>query len=328
MPAALVSLLPLTLTGVLLCSGIAKLRHPDDVEGWRELGVPQFVRRPWLVAVHPWAEIALAVAVAILGGWLGAVASLVAVALMATYTVLVARAARHDASCACFGQKAPVTRVTVVRNAWLTALAAGATAVVWAAPSWGGAVAVAVQVPGAFVAAAAAAVTTATILWPHAPVAAPPATPSVGAQDADSAEYLRVRTPAVPVTLADGTVENLRTLAARKPMLLLAVSPTCGACVPVISAVAGYRSLLPEVDVRLLLMDAPDNSPLTEQTEPQSLHDPHGYVRGSIMDWPTPTAVLVGIDGMLAGGPEIGHPAISTFVDDIYENLHGERPTH
>jgi hypothetical protein len=40
----------------------------------------------------------------------------------------------------------------------------------------------------------------------------------------------------------------------------------------------------------------------------------------------TPSAVLLGMDGLLAGGPVVGHPDIETFVADIYESLHGVRP--
>jgi hypothetical protein len=36
--------------------------------------------------------------------------------------------------------------------------------------------------------------------------------------------------------------------------------------------------------------------------------------------------VLLGADGLLAGGPETGRDSIASFVSDIYESLHGERP--
>ena len=82
------------------------------------------------------------------------------------------------------------------------------------------------------------------------------------------------------MTLADGTTQNLRSIAARKPLLLLAVSPTCASCQPVIGKVDTYRRLMPELDVRFLLSYPPGRQPLIERDEPQSLHDPEGYVRG------------------------------------------------
>ena len=325
--------LPLVLAGVLIASGIGKLRVPDDIAGWAELGVPRALRKAWIARMHPWGELALGVAVAGLGGVLGLVAALVAVALMAAYTWLVVRAVTRseDASCACFGARKRVTRVTVVRNIWLTALAVGTAVVVSAGPLLGGALAAGwVWLP----ALAVVAVTTALILWPEAEVEAP--APGVGPTVApavaggtgdDEEDYIRIRTPAVPVTLADGTVSDLRRLTHVRPMLLLMVSQTCGWCEPILELRTMWRDLLPEVDVRVLLNSTPESSGLwTETSEPQSLHDPDGYVAASFADiLPRPAAILFGVDGLLAGGPVSG-PDIEPFIADVYESLHGERP--
>lgn len=334
MPDAFPVAMPLVLAVVLLASGVAKLRAPDDLAGWRDLGVPPALRREWLRRLHPWAELALGAALAVLGGWLGLLAALVALALMLAYTVLVARVVRRsdDTSCACFGARKRVTRVTLVRNIWLSLLALATVAVVWANPLLGGAVAAATADLAWVVALAVAAVTASLVVWPEgeasvvasstiaSPAAGPPTT---GGDDLD---YIRTRTPAVPVTTADGTVVNLRTLAARKPILLLAVSSVCGPCESIYERRDEWRALLPEVDVRLLLAEPAAMSRWTERDEPQSLHDVEEYVSGSIGDWATPTAVLIGADGMLAGGPVTGDLAVERFIDDVYESLHGERP--
>ena len=90
-----------------------------------------------------------------------------------------------------------------------------------------------------------------------------------------------------------------------------------------IERVPEWRELLPELDIRLLLFFPPDADTLTERTEPQSLHDTNGYVSGSLSDhWMTPTAVLLGIDGLLAGGPVVGYLPITEFISDINESLH------
>ena len=329
MVTSLSVVLPLVLAGVLIASGIGKLRVPDDVAGWAELGVPRALRRPWIARMHPWGELALGVAVAVFGGVLGLVAALVAVALMAAYTWLVVRALRRseDASCACFGARKRVTRVTVARNIWLTVLAVATAVVVSAGPLIGGAlVAGWVWLP----ALAVVAITTALILWPEgaADSGAPAVAPAVaGATDEDELDYIRTRTPAVPVTLADGTVSDLRGLTRHRPMLLLMVSQTCGWCEPILELRTMWRDLLPEVDVRVLLNDPPESSGAwIETAEPQSLHDPEGYVAASFADIvPRPAAILFGADGLLAGGPVSG-PDIEPFIGDIYENLHGERP--
>jgi hypothetical protein len=332
MPLSLLAALPLVLAGVLIGSGVSKLRVADDLSGWAALGVPQALRRQWLVRVHPWAEVALGIAVAVLGGLLGLLAALVAVALMVAYTWLIVRAVsrQDDTSCACFGARQRVTRVTVARNLWLTVLSVATTAVVWATPLIGGALVIGWSLIPAL---AVAAVTTALILWPEAETAAPVHTIAPVHADAsgegevgDEADYIRTRTPAVPVTLADGTGSDLRRLTAARPVLLLIVSPTCGYCEQAMALRGAWRSLLPEVDVRLLLDDSPASSPWTEENEPQSLHDPDHRVTSSLADFlPTPAVVLLGVDGLLAGGPVSG-PDIEPFIGDVYESLHGVRP--
>ena len=334
---ALTVALPFILAGVFVASAVAKLRTPDDLVGWAELGVPRLLRRQWLLRLHPWAEIALGASLVLLGGWLGFIAAIVAVALMGAYLWLVVRARGRsdDASCACFGSKRRITRVTVIRNVWLLVLAVSAACVIWMAPLLGGALAVAfsgwwTSVLGA----AAAAVTAALVLWPDEPRTASAAQPSeesssvaAGPEDGDGElDYIRIRTPAVPLTLADGTSVNLRTLTRTRPMLMLAVSSTCGSCSVVIEKAPAWRTLLPEVDVRLMFTHSHDSGGMQELTEPQSLHDVDHLVSGSIEDWRVPTAVLFGIDGMLAGGPITGVREIDSFVDDVYESLHGERP--
>ncbi len=332
MIAALTVTLPLVLAGVLIASAVAKLRTPDDLVGWAELGVPMTLRRQWLLRLHPWGEIALGAALVVLGGWLGLTAALVAVVLMAGYLWLVvkARRASDDASCACFGSKRRITRVTIIRNVWLLVLAVASAAIIWTAPLVGGALAVAVSGWwGTVLGAAAAAVTVALVLWPDEREAA--ASALAGEMTAEQAagdgelDYIRTRTPAVPLVLADGTPVNLRTLTRRKPILMLAVSTTCGACTSVMESAPEWRTRLPEVDVRLLFTHAHDSGLKVELTEPQSLHDVDRLVSSSIGDWSTPTAVLFGADGMLAGGPVSGVRAIEEFVDEVYETLHADQ---
>lgn len=319
----------LLVAAVLVAGGIAKLRRPDDASGWAEMGVPTALRRPALIRLHPWGEIALGGALLALGGLPGAAAALVAAALMAVYLVLVVRVVRRvdDASCACFGARRVVTRVTVVRNSWYLALSVVALGTTWSNPTWGGPLAGAgPSGAGWIVGLAAVAITVAVTLWPEQPTTSLAIAAPAPSADHDLLDYIPTRTPAVPVVRADGVEINLRALSMTQPLLLLAVTPGCVPCAPVFSAVAEWRALLPEVSVRLLFSGVPEGNSATEYDEPQSLHDPHHYVRDSIADWGTPTAVLLGGDGMLAGGPVTGYDAIESFIDDIYESLHGERP--
>lgn len=346
MPDALLIVPAIILAGVLAWSGIAKLRHPDDLAGWAQLGVPTFLRRSWLLRMHPWAELVLALALLVLGGTLGALAALACLALMLAYLWLVARALRDargaavDPTCSCFGEDAPISSVTVVRNAWLVMLSTLAVVGLAAAPHLGGAIAAATRT-GSWpwiLGVVAAAMTAVLVRWPEPDAPMPPTThvtsDIVGADSVveavDEGDYIRARTPAVPVQLADGATVDLRTLASQKPLLILAVSTTCGACTPVIEAAPGWRELIPEVDIRLLLQHAPDEGAFAERTEPQSLHDPNDYVRRSIEEWATPSALLLGADGLLAGGPVTGSTAIREFVLDVRAALDegaGDRTT-
>ncbi|MGB4135204.1 MAG: MauE/DoxX family redox-associated membrane protein [Microbacterium sp.] len=331
MPGPLSIIPPLLVASVLIASGVAKLRRPDDLVGWADLGVPATLRRTWLLRFHPWGEIVLGAALALLGGVLGELASIVVLALMAGYLIFVVRIvqAGTDTTCACFGARKKITAMTVVRNGWYVLLSAAAVATAWANPLWGGPVA---ALDGAgwlwAIGLAAAGVTVALTMWP-APVEgeAPAAVQAVPAASDDDDDYVRVRTPSVPVTRADGELVNVRTLSMTgQPLMLLALNPGCGSCVGVYEKLAAIRALLPEVSVRLLLTGAPETSGWTEKTEPQSLHDPKRYVRDSIAEWSTPSAVLLGMDGLLAGGPVTGGSSILQFVDDVYESLHGVRP--
>lgn len=337
---------------MLVTSGIAKLRTPDDLQGWRELGVPESLRQAWLLKLHPWAEIALGLAVALLGGWLGVFAGLVSLVLMLAYTWLIRTALRkpEDTSCACFGEPTTITQATLTRNLWLVGLAGLTAAVIWSTPLLGGALGAAAAVNAWWwlVGAALAVGTTVVILREGSlgEAGGASAAGSTGASVTGSGgvsvvpvaeagpawvdvpvdselDYVRTRTPAVPVTLADGTVRTLRELSTQRPLLILAVSETCAACQPVLDKVVQWRDTLPELDIHLLLQAEPTNTRLTETAHPQSLHDPQGYVRQSIQEWPTPTAVLLGIDGMLAGGPISGPFVIESFVANIRAELDG-----
>ncbi|MBY6060299.1 MauE/DoxX family redox-associated membrane protein [Microbacterium esteraromaticum] len=334
MPAPLTVIPPLLLAAVLIASGVAKLRRPDDLAGWADLGVPAVFRRTWLLRLHPWGEIALGLALALLGGLLGELAALTAVALMVGYLVFVARIVRSgtDASCACFGARKRVTGATVTRNAWYVALAVTVAATTWANPLWGGPL-MALRGDGWLwvLGLLAAAITVAITMWP-APEE-PATTDAVITEAAgapasdDDLDYIRSLTPAVPVTLAGGELTDLRTLSMTgRPLLALQLNPGCGSCVDVYDRVDKIRTMLPEVSVRLLLTQEPGDSAWTETSEPESLHDPNRYVGPSIGTSRTPSAVLFGLDGLLAGGPVTGYQQIAEFVDDIYESLHGERP--
>lgn len=327
MPTTFMIAPTMIIVGVLIASGIAKLRHPDDDAGWEALGIPLWLRRDWLIRAHPYAELLLAATMLFIGGKLGMVAAATSVVLFATYLAFVWRALLRipDASCACFGTRTSITARTLARNTWFLLLAVAAATTIGEAPLVGGIASVAVE-SWPWLAAAAAGVVTAILVQESRVSDVEQVLPRSGKADVDG-EYVRARTPAVPVQLGGGETVNLRELTAEQALLALVVSDTCGHCQPVIDNLEEYRTMLPEVSVRLLLQQARETSTLTSDQEPQTLHDPHRYVSGSIADWRTPTAVLFGTDGLLAGGPVTGAPEIREFVEVIHEGLHGQEPT-
>lgn len=327
MPAALSIVPTLIVVAVLITSGVAKIRVPDTAAGWKGLGLPARLVREGLIRSHPYAELLLAATMLFTGEGLGTAAAAVSALLFAAYLTVVwrSRIRTPAASCACFGSRAPITNRTVLRNIWLLLVAIAAATTINSAPLWGGVARTGADEWPWLIATTVAVLTASLIKQPPTPGADPDTRKQ---HDTGGTEdYVRVRTPAVPIQLGDGQTIHLRELTLNQPLLALAVSETCDHCRAVIESIDEYRALLPEVSVRLLLQSPPDTSPLTSKDEPQTLHDPHRYVSGSIADWLTPTAVLFGADGMLAGGPVTGAGQIGDFLGDIYESLHGRRPS-
>jgi hypothetical protein len=317
---------PLLVAAVLVASAVGKLRDPRRAAlGFDALRVPQPLARPWIRAAHPWAEILLALCLVLSSGPAAIVTAVVATALFVAYLSLVVRAAQspEPTDCACFGSAGSerVSGLTVARNVWLLALSgvslwvpfSGRSPLQWAVGAG----------PDAWwlAAVAAAAVTTGLILY-HGP-ASPPASArdSEGAMDDEDLEdYERTEIPHAPVTLANGEVVSLRELAVARPKLLLAVSETCSSCHPTIEAAPTWRARLPALDIHLLFLSAAVTD-TAEPSQPETLHDPMRFAFEALQLPGTPSAVLLGVDGMLAGGPVAGHDAIRAFVADIETEL-------
>lgn len=308
---------------VLAASAVGKLRHPEEaMAAFDALRVPPTFARPWMRRAHPWVELLVAVGVVAAPAWWGLVAALCAAALSVAYLGLVLAAVRRPTAtdCACFGASRPVSRVTVYRNAWLLLLAA-----VWVASSLRG-VSPASTLLGSgeagswFLVLAAGAVMTGLV------VHSGPSGMSAGStahdlvtRDDDLEDYVREVIPHVPVITSSGESLSLRQLAAARPQLLLAVSPSCSSCVPTIAEARHWADRLPEVSVSLLFSTEPSGA--DSAVGVPVVHDPQQYAVQALRLPGTPSAVLLGADGMLAGGPVSGHDAIDEFVSEIDEQL-------
>lgn len=321
MPEELSAIPGLLLAAVLLASGFAKLKTPDSIDGWRDMGVPRPFRQRWLVAAHPWGEIALALGLIALGSWLGAALATTTLALMLVYLVVIVRLLRSnpDPTCSCFGAHEAVSSVTVVRNFFYAALAVAALVASPQLPLVGGPARTVATEGGwaPLTAAALAAVTVVLTMW-HPQKRADPQSP---AAPQDQQEFRSTRIPALTLQTADGESVNLRELVKHGPQLLLAVLPGCTPCEEALAQVPQWRERLPEVTLRRLIRINPDDTQYTERDEPQSLHDPDDLLRQTLGEWRSPTLLLLGTDGFIVGEPVTGYPSVVEFIDEIEESL-------
>lgn len=320
MPVTLIA--PAVLAVVLFVAGVAKMLHPPTAAGEaRSLGAPEWMSQPWVEKAHPPAEIVLGLLLAVSSGILFRVAALAAFALFAVYLGLVISAVRRqrDARCNCFGGRGNerVTSATIWRNAWFLFLAVVMVVAAWSNHSvreW-----VLTGTGGIPLTAAAAGALTVWLIL-RRPEGNDAILSTSAAQDGAD-DYIRMRTPAVPVTMADGSETTLRSLSGLKAQLILAVSETCGSCQGTIASVPEWRRQMPQLDIRLLLIGAPGQSSLTSLDEPQTLHDTRRWIIESLDLGGTPSAVLLGADGQLAGGPVLGVDAVDLFVEEIRSTL-------
>ncbi|MCA1169387.1 hypothetical protein LBW78_03090 [Rothia kristinae] len=324
--------LPLILAVVLVLSGIAKLRAPQTVAaGFRDLRVPAALDRAWLRALLPWGELVLAAALLAAPGALAPVAAIAAALLFLAYWVLIRRALSFEepVSCGCFGEASaePVSGWTLARNTVLALVALG-----WVACSFvtsgPGLIAALRGADALWLLGGALGALTLWLSMPRgaaAPAAVDPAAgaPGEASADQEAEDYVRRPTPGMLLRDASGELISLRSLASQGARLLLLVSPGCGSCTITMADAVQWRGNLGPVTLHLMTQ-APQES-LEAQTDAslheEALYDVGGFAYELLGMAGTPTAVLVGADGALAGGPVGGYEAIREFVAQIRDQL-------
>ena len=324
MPSAL--LLPvLTCAVVLLVSGVAKLRAPDTVDAaFTSLEVPKVLDTTFVRRLSPWVEVALgAWLVLATGGALVVVASLTLV-LFVAYLVLVARVVGRPepVDCGCFGAlgDSRVTRVTVWRNGALVLCALLAVVAGLQGEGLIGAV-----VDGdalAWFAMAALTAAVAVLVAYRAPATASTASTASAAGpslDADG-NYEREETPHAAVLTEDGRLVLLSNETARAAHLLVFLSPGCGPCGRIGPHLGEWAEQLAPVVVRAVVMAQPQSVAAMPYLAGHAWYDPYGIARAAF-GVATPAAVLLGTDGMLAGGPVQGEDDVNSFVAEVAEHL-------
>ena len=327
---------PILLTLTLLVSGLTKLgarQGTEDAMASLRLPLRSFHRS--VASVLPVAEIVLALALWIPSVPLQVMVAVVVMLLMSAYLVIIARALTFDeqVECSCFGTLASptVSRITLGRNVVLVGLA---VLTVLAASS-GVMTAVLVQAPLSLVALGAALVlaimlTALTLGGADAAGAGPgplPAGDSAAPDRSDDEElldYERVAIPGAVLQQPGGSLITLHQLAAHRAALLIFVSEGCGPCERVLdNAERWVTSLSPFMQVTFVFSRPLDQlrERTTQRVGDNAMHDLQFTARSTLGARSAPAAVLLGADGLLAGGPVNGGSSVIDFVDEIEEQL-------
>lgn len=333
---------PIILTLTLVLSGLAKLpARTETVDAMTSLRIPFRRLHPVAAIAVPVAELVAAVLLWV--PWVGLqvmVAVGIAV-LMAVYLVIIARALTFEepVDCSCFGTlgSPTVSRTTLLRNILLTL-----TGVVGVVAAGTGAIATAVQAApltllGWALALAVACVITVCVLGGvKGPAPAPsgrvdgPATGAVqdGSADGETGEeldYLRQAIPYGALMRADGSTVTLRELATGRAVLLLLLSYGCGPCVRVLDRVEQWREDFGQVlQVQVAYVQKLGTLPpeAIDRAGGDPLHDIEGNVQRVLALSGTPSAMLLGADGLTAGGPVSGGSEVIAFTEEILEQIH------
>ena len=325
---------PILLSITMLISGLAKLGAREGTQdAMRSLRLPLPTMHASVASVLPVTEIVLALAIWIPAPPLQVLLTGLVAALMLTYLVIIARALTFEEQvhCSCFGTLASptVSRTTLVRNVILNVL--GLLTVVAAAS--GAMTTLLVQAPMGLIGLGIAlliaiALTAATIGGSVAETAAyAPTAPAPAAADPDEDElldYERSPIPAAVLQQPDGRLITLTQLTAQRAALLVFVTEGCGPCERVLDHAEEWIGELEQtLQVRFVFSRPLDQlrERTTDRVEGHALHDLQFTARTALGGTGAPSAVLLGADGQLAGGPVNGGSAVIEFVQEIREQL-------
>jgi hypothetical protein len=312
-------LAPLSCGVVMLISGVAKVGRPTATrDAFMAMGVPRALRSETLITAVPYVEIALGVLLLATWSWPLAVVAAATTALFAAYWVLVLRVLRRgeEVDCGCFGALGDdrVSGTTLARNSLLVVLAGLATAFGAA----GSGVVPAVRDFGTtdwwwLLLSAAVAATAVLVVGPRRPE------PAVA--DDDPLDYERAPIPFALLEDESGTRVTLTQLASERPQLLLFLSTTCWACESVVEKVPAWMSQLGPVEISTVFTEPLERVPANVRAD--GVHTFFDVEQGATQTFANgrPSAVLLGADGALAGGPVAGANAVVTFVEEIVTEL-------
>ncbi len=344
--ASPLTMAPLILAAVLVISAIAKVRAPaSTTSSITLLQLPAFLRTDWFARALPIGEIVLAIVMTSPFTLLVRAASVASLVLFAAYLVVIVRAMGFSPrpSCGCFGNIGDqrVNGRTVARNVLFVALALvfvglaftghtvpgelatfGAVGWVWVLMAIALA-AVAVFITGGTFEATGAA----PARHQHDHSAHATTVTRSGDDDAwsDDDDYVRAPIPRSLLLTPEGEPVLLTELAQQRAQLLVFGNCYCGSTIMALTETEGWAQRVPAIDVHYVFSGVPPLDVHSRQPAP-GWRDHAGLTWQSLQLQASPAAVLLGADGMLAGGPVSGIEEIRAFVDDIADALSDAEP--
>lgn len=329
------------LAAILGWAGIAKLREPDSLSlAMRQLRVPDILAGPVIQRSLPWVEIGLAVGLVLLGGGWAILVWAACLAMSGAYLVVIQEAVRRAeaVSCNCFGAaSAVVDRWTLTRNILLV-VASGVglvgaisvpgslvgrmlsfTALQWGALAVGVLVVALVAVLIRDQADPGRAGTNALRLADRRTENPPAPAPGTAQDMAD--DYVRAPIPPSVYRPRQGVLAQLRDLVLERATLLIYVSATCASCAEVLAQLDDYQQRLPDLQVVAMVRSRPEIERLPAGVRDRVVVDASDSVLDGLHIRHVPSAVLLGMDRLLAGGPVAGVEQIDQMVSEIEQEF-------
>lgn len=142
--------------------------------------------------------------------------------------------------------------------------------------------------------------------------------PASAPQETDEQEYVRSLIPDVVLLDREQQPTTLRTLALERAQLVITINCYCGPAMTALHRVARYREQLPQLGVRVLTsVDLTLIDDLDPEVLATSVYDHQQITHRALGITGSPAAVLLGADGLLAGGPVTGPDEVDAFVAEI-----------
>ena len=150
-----------------------------------------------------------------------------------------------------------------------------------------------------------------------------PEAPAIVEEEDDGLEdYVRAPIPDAVLLRPDGEPVTLRQLASQQAQLLVTIDCLCAPAREAIARVEEFQSRLPVLQVRLMPSIRPSvPGTFPPEVERNAVYDYMGLAAKALGATGKAAAVLLGADGMIAGGPVSGIDEVAQFVADIEAQL-------